>query len=661
MHEPVHALMICVAAPAIAVSAEHGQLTGRGLEGFYRSGRRVLSTLRLTLAGREPVPLQGRMTGAGRARFVAAARTTADSGPDPAVTVVRTREAEGVERIEVRNSASRALRFPVEISLGTDLAELAAVAVGCPGAELPAAVHGSGLCWSAGGERAVVVARPTPDTALAATGSLRWELDIPAAGSRTIVLTLTLESPTTASSTARRPRSAVALPGPRPDTPAFPWHRAEADCDDPRVPALLRASLDDLQGLLLRDPDHPTDVHLAAGVPWRCVLAPAESLRAARMLLPLGTSLAATTLRLLARGQLTADGPERGRMPGSLRQSGPLTPPSCTAVETTLMFPVVLAEARRWGLPEADVEALLPAAERCLDWLRRVARTDGYVPDPVPSGPYRCEGQAQAHRAALLGAGLLDATGRPGGDMWREWASGLRTRFRADFWQDDSRGGRPLAWRTREGSQSARLGSTAVELLDTGLDAGGDHAPGLLDKVQTEQLARLLGDPSMDSGWGLRSLGAAEPGHHAFGHRSGAVRSQETATAVAALAAAGYEREAVSLLRGLLDAAERFEHRLPEMYAVEQRSAGGVPIPHPAAARPAAVAAAGAIQMLLAVVGVRPDVPAGTVSVRPMPSAPLGVTRFTGLRVGGMPFSVRVSRLGVGVVEEAGAGLQLGV
>ncbi|MDK1475958.1 glycogen debranching N-terminal domain-containing protein [Streptomyces sp. 549] len=650
--------MICVAAPALAVSAQHGQLTGNGLEGFYRAGRRVLSRCTLTIGGREPVPLLGRMLGAGRARFVAAARTSADDGPDPAVTVERTREAEGVERIVLRSTADRALRIPLELSLGTDLGELAALANGHRGAELPAAVQGSGLAWTAGDVRAVATALPAPDTALAAGGILRWELELPPGGSRSIVLTVTLDRP--AGRVARPPRPVVPLPGPRPDTAAFPWHRPEAQGDDVRVTALLGTSVDDLQSLLIRDPDHPADVHLAAGVPWRCLLAPAESLRAARLLLPLGTALAAATLRTLARGQSPGPGPDSGRLPGSLRQSGPHAPPSCTGVETTLLFPVVLAEARRWGLPDAEVEALLPTAERCLDWLRS-ASVDGYVPDPRPTGPYRCETQAQAHRAAYLGAALLDAAGRPGAARWRDWAAELRGRFRTDFWQDDARGGRPLAMRRRDGTVSTRWTSSAAELLDTGLDEGGDHAPGLLDKVQTEQLARLLGDPSMDSGWGLRSLGAAEPGHQPFGHRSGAVRVQETATAVAALAAAGYEREAVSLLRGLLDAAERFEYRLPEMFAAEQRSAGGVPIPHPAAARPAAVAAAGAVHLLLSLAGVRPDAPGGTVSVRPMRSAPLGAVQFTGLRVAAEPFSVRVSRLGVGVVEEAGEGLQLGV
>jgi hypothetical protein len=130
--------------------------------------------------------------------------------------------------------------------------------------------------------------------------------------------------------------------------------------------------------------------------------------------------------------------------------------------------------------------------------------------------------------------------------------------------------------------------------------------------------------------------------------------------AVAGLAAAGYEKEAAALLRGLLAAAEAFDHRLPEMYAGEQRTAAGVPLPHPAACRPAATAAASGILLLTTLAGIRPDAPAGTVTLRPLRGAPLGEIGLTGLSIAGAPFSVRVSRLGLAMVEEAADGLQLG-
>ncbi|MFE9626100.1 glycogen debranching N-terminal domain-containing protein [Streptomyces sp. NPDC006527] len=638
--------MICIALPGLAISTEQGQLTGQGLEGYYRAGRRVLSRCQVRVAGREPLVVQARMTSADRARFVGALRATPHGGPDPDVMVERTRSADGTERITLRSAATRPLRLPMEVALGTDFADLGAIAAGAVGPELPASVQDSGLRWSCAAGTAYVTAEPAPADALASAGLLRWDFDVPPGGSVTVELRVHLDG--------AGPVRAVGRAATSPLSPA------QATGDDPRIPLLLRTSIDDLGALLVRDPDHPADTHLAAGAPWRCGLAPAEALAAARMTLPLGTRLATGTLRSLARTQVTGHGPRAGLIPGPRRDAGAHLPPGCTGTEATLLFPVLLAEARRWGLPDHETEELLPAAERCLAWLLAAVGEGAYLPDPQPGGPVRCETQAQAHRAALLGADLLDACGRPGGDGLRDWARTLRTAFRQDFWVDDPGGGRPAAARTPDGRPVTHLGATAAHLLDTGLLGGGGHAPGLLDRVQTEQLARLLGSPIMDSGWGLRGLSTKEVGHNPFGHRSGAVRVHETAIAVAGLAAAGYEKEAGSLARGVLAAAEAFDHRLPEMYAGEQRTEGSAPLPHPAACRPAATAAAAGVLLLTSLAGIRPDAPAGTVTLRPLRSAPLGEIGLTGLRVAGAPFSVRVSRLGLAMVEEAADGLQLG-
>ncbi|MGW7100843.1 glycogen debranching N-terminal domain-containing protein [Streptomyces sp. NPDC054838] len=640
---PVHGAVICVAAPCLVISPEHGQLTGRGLDGVYRAGRRLLSRCVLRVGGRDPVAVQGRSLGADRAAFTATVRTGAEAGPDPDIGIERIRHADGTERITLRSYAARPVRLPVELSLGTDLAELAAVAAGRAGAELPAGVHAAGLRWSTGEAQAVTTAEPAPDDALASSGLLRWQLELGPGETRTIELR------TAGERTARAPAGQV----------ANPMSDARAEGDDPRAEAWFRTSAEDLRALLLRDPADPADAFVAAGVPWRLGLAPAESLWAARMALPLGTGLAGATLRTLARTQTPGKGPDAGKIPGPLRGAGPQLPPGCTGTEATLAFPAVLAEAWRWGLPEAEVARLLPAAERCLGWLRGALREDGFLADPTP-GPRRCETQAHAHRAALLGADLLAGCGRDGAAEWREWAAGLRERFQAAFWIDGPDGGRPAAALHPDGRPLPRLTGAAAHLLDTGLLGAGRLAPGLLDRARTEQLARLLGAPAMDSGWGLRSMAAREPGHNPFGHRSGAVRAHESAVAVAALAQAGFEREAAGLLRGLLDAAERFGYRLPEMYAAEQRTVGSAPLPHPAACRPAAVAAAAGIHVLTALAGIRPDAPAGTVALAPLTGAPLGALRLSGLRVAGEPFAVRVSRLGLGMVEEAADALQLG-
>lgn len=61
----VHTSLIGVALPGLAISQD-GQLTGRRLDGIYRAGRRLLSRCQVRVAGREPLTVQARTTGADR-------------------------------------------------------------------------------------------------------------------------------------------------------------------------------------------------------------------------------------------------------------------------------------------------------------------------------------------------------------------------------------------------------------------------------------------------------------------------------------------------------------------------------------------------------------------------------------------------------------------
>lgn len=654
-----HRSLLCVAAPAFVISPEDGQLRGAGMEGFYRDNVRVLARCKLLLAGREPLPLLGHRTSAELARFVAAAELPG-GGPDPEVIVERHRSAACQERITVRSACERTLRLTLELHLGTDLADLGAIAVQAAGPPLAATVAGAGLRWTRGALRATVEAQPPPDTAFAATGILQWDWELRPGEARELTLGLRFDRAGNRGAetpAGEGPWAAGGAGGLR--RPVDDWSAVRAESEDRRAAPLLTASLEDLAALQLRDADNPADRYLAAGVPWRCALAPAEALRAARMLLPLGTRLAAGTLRTLARRR--ADGRHRGVIPGTLRSTGPHRPPSDTGIEATLLFPVVLAEARRWGLPERETEALLPTAELCLRWILEAAGDEGFVPDPGPGAPHRCEVQAAAHRAAVLGAELLELNGSSAAAELSEWAGELRSRFADRFWTDDEAGGRPVPLALASGAPDGQqLTSSLAELLDTGLAAGGKQAPGLLTKAREERLVCLLRSPRLDSGWGLRTLAEGAPGYNPFGHRYGAVRLEDTATAIVGMAAHGYEEEAGGLLAEVLDASGAFEGRLPEMYAGERRAPRSVPVPHPAACRPSAVAAAAAVHLLLASAGVRPDVPGGTVDLRPWRTAPLGELRLRGLVVAEHPFSVRISRLGMGVVEEAADGLRLG-
>lgn len=656
---PAHQAVVCVQAPALALSGPDGQLRAQGLDGFYQDGVRTLARLEVRVGGAEPLPLQGVSATAAEARFTGALRVPGEAEPDPGIMVERLRHASGRERITVRNSGARPARLPFEIAVGTDLGTLAAVSAGERGPDLPPRVHAAGLRWSAParGVAASVTARPTPHSVLASAGLLRWDLELQPGARWTVELFTGLEQSTEPAVRGR-------------GTAPAPWAVPDVRCDDARLPALITRALDDLGGLLLTDAHRAGDLYPASGAPWRLGLVPVDALWTARLLLPLGTGLARGTLSALARRLRPVPSGIGAALPGPLRQAGPGLPPSCTGAEATLLLVTVLAEAWRWGLPEAETEALLPAAESALAWLREqtgAAREgDGssapFLTEPQSGGVASAAAQAYAHRAALHGAELLEAFGRPGAERWRAWAADLREAFHERFWIDDLGGGWPALALLPGGRPVSAPGSALAHLLDTGLSAGGEQLPGLLERDRHRTLARRLAGPDLESGWGLRTLTTKSPRFNPLGHRAGAVRVHETVLAAAGMAEAGLEREAESLMRGLLDASAAFGGVLAEMYGGEQRfpSAPG-PLPHPAACRPAAVASAAGIHLAAAVLaGVRPDVPAGRVAVRPMSTAPLGELELAGLRVAGRPFSARVSRIGVAVVEEAPDGLQLG-
>ena len=224
--------------------------------------------------------------------------------------------------------------------------------------------------------------------------------------------------------------------------------------DDRRLTRLLDRSLDDLRGLRLAEAAAPHDVFLGAGVPWFLTLFGRDSLWAARMMLPLGTDLAASTLRVLARRQGTRIDPNSGEAPGKimheLRRDEFAVPgnglhlPAAYygTVDATMLWVNLLHDAWRWGLADNEVADLLPHLEAALGWLADHADSDGdgfveYIDtsgrglsnqgwkDSGDSVRFRdgtladapialAEVQGYAYQAATNGAALLDAFGRPG-------------------------------------------------------------------------------------------------------------------------------------------------------------------------------------------------------------------------------------------------------
>ncbi|MDQ4085877.1 MAG: amylo-alpha-1,6-glucosidase [Actinomycetota bacterium] len=664
MRPLLHDLVSCVSAPALALSAADGQVRPGGVQGWFRGDRRMLSALTLTVDGREPDGLRGSSTGASAASFTAVARHAGDALDDPSVRVDRTRELSDrrlVESITVSSSAQAEVPLEVVVQVSSDLAPMARVRTGERPAPVRAQADADGFAWRLpddelagvpGAEPLSVVLRcdPAPDDVDAAHGCLRWRGTLPGRGALNLRLTAEVHGQDTGFTA--------------PDL--LPWSVPRVDCADVRVPALVRQGVDDLGGLLLRD-DGTADHFVAAGTPWFLTLFGRDSLWAARMLLPLGTDLAVSTLRTLARRQGTRDDPETEEQPGKILHEvragqqvlGDLTLPPVYygTVDATSLFVVLLADAWRWGADRAQVEPLLPHARSCLGWMEQQAG-DGFLryvdatghgltnqgwkdsPDGVQWADGRLaeppialsEVQAYAYQAAVLGADLFDAFGLTDAQHWREWAYRLAVRFRDAFWVEDERGRYPAVALDRDGRPVDSVASNMGHLLGTGL----------LDRDEAGVVADRLCAADMDSGFGLRTLTSRSPRYSALSYHGGSVWPHDTAIAVHGLCREGHRERAVGLLRGLVAAAPAFGYRLPELYSGDEAGPMRAPAPYPSACRPQAWAAAAPLWALVSVLGVEVDAPRGVLRVPARVDTGLGPLAVRGLRVGGHRLDVEV-------------------
>ncbi|MDH2427457.1 glycogen debranching N-terminal domain-containing protein [Sphaerisporangium sp. TRM90804] len=716
----LHDLVGAVLAPSSALGGADGQIRAAGAQGLFHADSRALSLAVLRVDGHEPEPIGHALTGPGGARFVSLLRRLGDPGPDPTVRVDRARQVTAggmAETIEIVSSASVPVAGTVTLALGCDFAPIEVVksggapvsapaAGGAPGtlswtsgrirvrvtghdgalAE-PAQRHAEGRAEAAPDDHAVsrdghVLVRPDrgagvltegPDGA-AEGGRLRWDVELPPRGRVRLRWEVAVHDP----------EAVVTAP-----TGPVEWSRPSVAAADHRLPRLLDQSLDDLVSLRLAEAGAPADTFLGAGVPWFLTLFGRDSIWAARMLLPLGTGLAAGTLRVLARRQGLRAGPASGEAPGkimhelrrhefALGADGPRLPAAYYGtIDATPLWVSLLHDAWRWGMPEADVAELLPAMEAALGWLGGDADADGdgfleYIDttgrglanqgwkDSGDSVRFRdgrqaeppialAEVQGYAYEAARHAAALLEAFGRPGAARWSEYADAMAERFRARFWVEGPHGRYPALALDRDKRPVDALTSNIGHLLGTGL----------LSEHESADVANLLGSPAMAGAFGLRTMSAEDGAYSPLSYHCGSVWAHDTAIVVSGLARAGFGTHAARLAEGLLAAGESYGYRLPELFAGDEREAVVRPVPYPAACRPQAWSAAAAVAVLHAAVGLYPDVPGGRVALRPMAGAPLGAITARGLRVAGADVAVTVAPDGTAVLTGLPPGLSL--
>jgi glycogen debranching enzyme len=673
----LHVLLAAVQAPTQAWSARDGQIRAEGAQGVYHGDVRVLAGAVLTVGGAEPETMQAAPSGRQEIHVAAAVRTIDGPGPDPTARLdrVRTARPEGVDEV-LRLSCSTAepVRGTVAVRLRTDAAGLEAIKRGMAAQAAvapPVRLTGpTSATWTA---RSVEVSVDAPGARLTLGHDerellLEWDVEARTGAPAEVAWYLRGHE--------RAPVVTV------PSSSDVEWSVPRIRATDARLPQLVERGLGDLAALRMSAAFAPGDVFVAAGAPWFFTLFGRDCLWAARMLLPLGTDLARGTLRTLAARQGTRTDVATAEQPGKIlhelrRQDfaigeGVTLPPLYYGtIDATPLWVCLLHDAWRWGMPDEQVEQLLPAMEAALGWMVHHGDADGdgfleYVDesghglanqgwkDSGDSVQWRdgrlargtialAEVQGYAHEAAVGGAALLDAFGLPGADRWREYAAGLAERFRARFWAQDEDGPYPGIALDGEKNLVDSVTSNMGHLLGTGI----------LDPQEEAAVARRLVQPDLCSGRGLRTMSTTSAGYWPLRYHGGAVWPHDTAIAVAGLARTGHDDAAAILADGLLTASVDLGWRLPELWSGDCLDDAPRTVPYPAACRPQAWSAASVVTVLVSALGLTPDVPGGRLRVHPAATTarPLDVE---GLRLAGRPLDVSLRRDGsVDVVTDA--------
>ncbi|MET8513679.1 glycogen debranching N-terminal domain-containing protein [Streptomyces sp. NPDC005077] len=665
----LHDACVTLYAPSFAISHADGQIDGSA-DGFYHGDSRALARLTVAADGIAIAPVRGGFEGADRAAFRGVLRGLGEETPDPAVTLHRRRcvtPGHLEETLEVANAGRQNVRLRLIVTAGTDLAPMERIKSGHAQSPVSATATESGLDWSRDTFAVRLTSSPEPATVDPTAGRLEYDIELTPRSSWIAVLHCDAAH-----------EDGDQFPAPPADS--LPWRTPVLRSADRRFDQWLSQSAADLDRLRLTDPDKPADQFLAAGAPWFLTLFGRDSLWAARMLLPLGTDLAAGTLRTLARRQGVKSDQDTEEQPGKIlhevrratqnfNENFSLPPCYYGTVDATPLWITLLHDAWRWGLAPEQVEQLLPHAESALTWMRDHGDADGdgflkYIDrtgrglanqgwkDSGDSIRYRdgrfatspialCEVQAYAYEAARGGADLLRAFGRPGADRWEEWAERLRDRFRSHFWVEDERGPYPAVALDGDRQPVDSVTSGFGQLLGTGL----------LNHEESALLAARLGAPDLDSGHGLRTLSSDSVAYNPYGYHIGSIWPHDTAIAVHGLVRAGFPEAAASLSGGLLTASAGFDARLPELFAGHGAAIDARPSPYPASCRPQAWAAASSVMILQSMLGLSADVPGGTLTVAPGFAEEYRPLKVEGLDIAGGRLDISVEADGTAHIE----------
>ncbi|GAA4234058.1 glycogen debranching enzyme [Streptosporangium album] len=629
---------------SFCVCASNGDIVQGGAQGIFHADTRLLSRWELRV---DEAPVESLAVLAGEpyhATFVGRAAPRPGRA-ESTLLVIRDRYVgAGLrEDLTLRNLSDEPAGCVLDIHVGSDMADLFEVKGGRVHhvTDVEVTPDRSGLMiFSVTRSRGTrVLADPAP---FAVPGMLVFRIVVPARADWTVTLQVNPvlegeETPTWFST--HHP-----LEHAEPVRRRADWrrHSPTVSTSNRALAQILRRSREDLGALRLFEPDRPDEPpSIAAGAPWFMTLFGRDSLLASWMALPLDQSLALGTLRRLARLQGRTDDPlteeEPGKILHELRfgvQAG-TSPHGGLAyygsVDSTPLFVMLLGELRRWGLHPKEVEEILPHADDALDWITRSAdpflfyrrKTDhglvnqgwkdsfdgiNFADGTLARPPIAlAEVQGYVYAAYNARAHFAHEAGDQGlENHWIGRATRIREAFNERFWLPD------------RGYYAIGLDGRGRPIDSLASNMGHCLWTGIVEKDRAASVAEHLLSPEMFTGYGVRTLSAGMGAYNPMSYHNGSVWPHDNSIVVAGLIRYGFAEEAQRIAYGLLDAAEAFGTRLPELFCGFDRAQFPMPVPYPTSCSPQAWAAATPIHLVRNLLRFDPWVPYGQVWLAPV-------------------------------------------
>mgnify|MGYP001941388750 CR=1 FL=1 len=620
----VHDLCVTLQAPTQVWSSPSGDIDlAHPIHGVHVGDTRVLSgvTLEVTCDG-QPVELAAiakSIPGGADASFVSVVRVPSDLA-DPMLTMTRRRHTDGTgisETMLFESAFDEPRRLQITLSFTPDASPLPLIKGGYErSAEL--AVTGQGWSW---GPASATLSIDGADVELV-DGKVRatWDVELAPQSSHTVGWQLQVSD----------------------DSVPFVGYsgqplQAPASSGQPALDRLITRAVRDLNGLRLGERADATRGFIAAGTPWFLTLFGRDSLITARLALALDPQLAISTLQVLAGYQGTKVDIDTAEQPGKilhevraqpfdvLDQAAILPPLYYGTIDATLLWIILLGQCWQAGVPGEQIGQLMDPLRNALGWLRDYADADGdgfleyidesghglanqgwkdsadsirFADGQIAEGPIAlCEVQGYAYHAAVLGAQLLDEFGDEAdaeqADYWRSYAAELADRFRAKFWVEDDQGRYPAIALDGAKRPVDGVASNMGHLLVTGI----------VNDEEAAIIVKRLMDPTMFSGYGVRTMSTDNGRYWPTRYHVGSVWTHDTAMIIEGMLARGFTDQAQTLARGLLRASEGFDASLPELFGGQDVEQLFPPAPYPASCHPQAWAAASAFMIARALGG----------------------------------------------------------